>query len=223
MTWLTAGYMMLYLTMICPTTSLRLTKCSPFRKLRPLYGIFDAFQQKLNEAFANDAEYTEKEIAGRKVISGINVEKRMNNARKIEATDFVGSYWEMDINVKGIAMNDESNDLYAAKSAWGKQDGVSFKLYLEILKDGVLKIEENGFTASGVNGKWQLDEKDITLAFALPCIGLERTIKTKGTITNVMGGDDTDKTTSSYFVPQGTCLIQSTVIMNTSGLSHYFI
>ena len=192
---------------------------SQTRKVAPLCGIFDAFQQKISDAFANDMEYSEKDNPGRRLAT-ISTEKSMRNARKISASDFIDSRWEVNITVKGIPRNDESSDLYAAKSVWGKQNGVAFSINFKALRDGVLDIEENDFTSSGVNGKWQLDEKDsTTLAFALPCDGFERSIKTVGTITNVMGGENTDRTTSFYFVPQGTCLIQSAIVMNTSGIT----
>ena len=208
-------FVFLFLLILSPTT-FSFVQLSSRKILFPLHGFFDSFQKKLSDAFANDAEFQVKENVGRKL--SVEHEKQMSNARRIEDSDIIGSCWEIEISVKGIASNDESNDLYAAKSVAGKQDGVPFTICFTVVEDGLLEIKENSFTAVNVKGKWQLDENDrFTIAFALPCVGFERSIKTIGSITSVMGGEDTDRTTSSYFVPQGTCLIQANIRQNNSG------
>ena len=95
--------------------------------------------------------------------------------------------------------------------------GISVNLCITLLEQGKVVIADNDFTVKDMAGKWQLDADGKTLAFSFACLGFERTIVTKGSLQSVYGGADTLRTSSNYFVPQGTCLVQTTILMNESG------
>jgi hypothetical protein len=110
--------------------------------------------------------------------------------------------------------SDPSSDLFAVKST---DVGLPVNLDIILGEAGRIGVEDNDFTATGAPGKWQIDADGTTLAFSFLALGFERTIVTKGSLQSVYGGSDTMRTSSTYFVPAGTCLVQTTIVMNESG------
>jgi len=167
---------------------------------------------RFKSAFENDRDYDVKENPGITTRGG----KALASSSRVYPALVVGTTWNVTLSMGGISRNpDPSSDLFAAKI----ENGVPVTLIVTFLDDGRLAVDEedNEFTVSGEYGKWQLDADGTTLALAVRCAGLERTVVTKGSLLSVYGGEDTQRTSSSYFVPEGSCLIQTTIIQNESG------
>ena len=178
----------------------------------PLSGFFD----RLKQAFENDNDYAEKEDAGiTRKISADGKSTTAFSGRQVYDRSLCGSKWNLTLALNGMPTNsDPSSDLFAVKST---DPGISVNLCISLLEQGKVVVDDNDFTVKDMAGKWQLDADGKTLAFSFACLGFERTIVTKGSLQSVYGGADTLRTSSSYFVPEGTCLVQTTIIMNESG------
>lgn len=177
-----------------------------------LNGFFDNLAQSLAAAFENDSEYAQKDDPG--------TSKRLQKAnpgRKVQPYTLHNTMWNISLALSGIPINDPSMDLYAPKARPGKIDGLRVNLNVTMLEDGKLFIADNDFTMKSSLGKWKLDEDGTSLAFSFLAEGFERTIVTKGSLQSIYGGDDSLRTSSTYFVPAGPCLVQCVIVMNGSG------
>lgn len=173
------------------------------------HGFFD----RLADAFANDKDYDEKEDAG--VSKKTSPNGKSSNSRKVYEANLLGTSWNVSLALNGMpSNNDPSSDLFAVKST---DTGLPVNLYITLGEAGRIAVEDNDFTAAGAPGKWQIDADGTTLALSFAALGFERTIVTKGSLQSVYGGSDTMRTSSTYFVPAGTCLVQTTIVMNESG------
>ena len=186
-------------------------KTRQLTRVSPLSGFFD----RLKQAFENDSDYAEKEDAGitRKPTDGKSTSAFAG--RQVYDRSLLGKSWNLTIALNGMPSNsDPSSDLFAVKST---DKGIVVNFCITLLEQGKVEVADNEFTVKDTAGKWQLDADGNTLAFSFACLGFERTIVTKGSLQSVYGGEDTLRTSSSYFVPQGTCLVQTTILMNESG------
>ena len=177
---------------------------SAFLRVTRRYGLFDVFKK----AFENDDEYAIKDDPG---TTTKRVEDTKFFSRKVRPESLVNTTWNLRLGLSGIPRNDPSNDLYAPK----KIEGIEISLEVMLLKDGIVFVKENDLTVPDAAGKWLLEGD--SLAVSVLCDGFERLVKTKGSLLNVYGGEDTSRTTSSYFFPKGTCLIQCTILQNETG------
>jgi len=181
------------------------------RQLTSLSGFFD----RLKQAFENDSEYAEKEDAGITRKPAADGKKSAFAGRQVYDRSLLGKSWNLSLALNGIPSNsDPSSDLFGVKST---DKGIPVNLCITLLEQGKVEVADNDFTVKDTPGKWQLDADGTTLAFSFACLGFERTIVTKGSLQSVYGGEDTLRTSSSYFVPEGTCLVQTSIIMNESG------
>ncbi len=62
-----------------------------------------------------------------------------------------------------------------------------------------------------------MDPEGTVLAFSFLCNGFEKHFVTKGSLQSIYGGKDTQRTSSTYFILAGTCLVQCDIVMNSSG------
>ena len=179
---------------------------------QPKKSLWDRF----TDAFQNDRDYDVKENPGISTRTPSAGTTSLTSSARVYPSLIVGTRWNVTISLCGISRNpDPSSDLFAAKV----ENGVPVSFVVTFVEDGRLAVDnaDDDFTVPGAPGKWQLDADGTTLAMAVRCTGLERTIVTKGSLLQVYGGEDTQRTSSSYFVPEGSCLIQTSIIQNQSG------
>lgn len=176
-----------------------------------LHGLFDKFTDALNKAFENDSEFSIEND------SGASKKFNSNNFRRVKYSNLVNTEWNLTLSLAGMPLNDPSNDLFAPKSSLGKMDGVEVVLEVKLLEDGVVAVKDNDFTIPDSPGKWKIDDNGKVLAFSFACMGFERVIKTRGSILNIYGGEDSTRTSSTYFIPSGTCLIQCEASISETG------
>lgn len=183
-----------------------------------MHGFMDKLSKAFGNAFENDPEFNEKENAG---VSQKKGAERDRFARKVQSTMLLNTSWNFTYTLSGIPTVDPSSDLYAPKSRMGKVNGIDVKVDLKFLDNGIVEIRESDFTVSGENGvtlgKWQLDPDGATLAVSFATVGFERTIVTKGSLQSIYGGTDTMRTSSNYFIPAGSCLLQTSIILSDMG------
>lgn len=172
-------------------------------------GIFGQFTNALKKSFENDSEFQNE-----KSQSQPNSISRGRNFQKVRYPNLLGTRWNLTLALSGLPLNDPSSDLFAPSS---KIEKTEVLLEVEILEDGLVSIKDNDFTVQNISGKWKLDEGSGILALSFACIGFERNIKTRGSILNVYGGEDSLRTTSTYIIPSGTCLVQCSTSMSETG------
>ena len=180
-------------------------------------GFFDNFNEQLKRAFENDEEYIQKDNPGKTAPKKEVLYKGNANSRRVYESNLLNSEWSLLVAMQGLPQGDPSNDLYAPKSKAGKVDGIEVTINITILENGTLFVKDNDLTTFGEPGKWKLDDLGTTIAFSFYTEGLERVIKTKGSLVSVYGGEETMRTSSMYFVPAGVCMMQASVVSNESG------
>jgi len=128
----------------------------------------------------------------------------------------MGTTWVLNLYLAGVPDRDPSNDLYGSRVNISNRDKTlglganvpekpSVSLQLSFEENGVCSVESTEFT-SGMPGEYKLSDDNKFIRFSVDCLGFQRVVTTKGTITKVFWSEDEDdvtKTSSTYTIPEG--------------------
>jgi hypothetical protein len=156
---------------------------------------------------------TQRDVARSSSSSSSRVQAPMTQER------LEGSTWELDLFLAGIPSRDPSNDLYGASTNISTRRGKNnmmnvpetpsvepLRLFLD--KEGACRVASpnHPFAEQEPEGQWKLSDDGCFIRTRFHVVGYQRTIQTRGTITNVFWTDSDDRTTATqtvYTIPTG--------------------
>lgn len=189
---------------VLAATALQLPHKVPTSRQRSLslirrQGWFDG----LAKAFENDETYAPK------------------SPQPTPAVELEGTDWSVSLNLIGIPSSDPSSDLFGPKRriSDGALQGTELSIYVTLGSDSTCTVSPSEFTGSSpASGKWQVDQQGgASLAISFECQGFARKFVTKGSLQSVFGGEETERTSSSYSIPSGVCMLRAPLKISQLG------
>ena len=174
----------------------------PRRQLIRRQGWFDG----LAKAFENDEQYSST---------------AQKSPQQTPTVELQGTEWALSLNLIGIPNSDPSSDLYGPKRRiQDALEGTELRISVTLESDASCTLSASEFTGSSpISGKWQVDQQQggATLALSFECQGFARKFVTKGSLQSVFGGEETERTSSSYRIPSGVCLLRAPLKISQLG------